>query len=53
MANMTHLHCFGVYLNSYCIVQMYYICPRPVFQCKFNCDIYLLIGLTYFGNFEN
>ena len=44
---------FWVYLNSYYIAQMYYICLGPIFQCGFNCDIYLSIGLTHFGNFEN
>ena len=50
MANMTHLHHFGFISMT---ITLYYICPGPVFQCGFNCDIYALIGLTYFGNFEN
>ena len=42
---------FWVYFNSYCIAQMYYICPGPVFQCEFNCGVCLLIKLTCFSNF--
>jgi len=28
----------------------YYICPGSIFWCEFNCDVYLVIGLTCFGN---
>ena len=29
-----------------------YICPEPDFQCEFNGDVRLVIGLTKYGNFS-
>jgi hypothetical protein len=53
MVDITHSILFWVYLNNYCTTWMCYICPGPVFQCEFNCDVNLGFGLTCFGNFEN
>ena len=41
--------------NSFTCVQyrMCYTCPGPIFQCKCNCDVNLVIRLTKFGNFGN
>ena len=38
--------------NSFTCVQyrMCYICPGPIFQCEFNCDVNLVIRLGNFGN---
>ena len=43
---------FWIYFNSYYILQMYCICPRPI-QYKFNYNVCLLIRPTCYGNFQN
>jgi hypothetical protein len=42
-------HILPAYLsNAFTCVQyrMCYICPGPIFQCEFNHDVSLVIGLT-------
>jgi hypothetical protein len=55
-----HSRHYGVYWglpaylgNAFTHIQyrMSYICPGPIFQLEFNCDVNLVIGLTKFGNF--
>ena len=53
MVDITHIYCFRYISIVIALLGMYYICPGPVFQCEFNCDVYFVIGLTCFGNFEN
>jgi hypothetical protein len=55
MADITHLKNIVLNISQWLLhyIDVYYICLGPVFQCEFNCDVYLIIGLTCFGNFEN
>ena len=52
MADITHLHNIVLSIFQWLLhyINVYYICPGPIFQCEFNC---LIFGLTCFGNFQN
>jgi hypothetical protein len=53
MADITHLHNIVLSISQWLLhyINVYYICPRPIFQCEFNCNVHLIFGLTCFGNF--
>ena len=53
MADTTCSHNIVLSINQWLLhyIDVYYICPRPIFQCEFNCDVHLIFGLTCFGNF--
>jgi hypothetical protein len=55
MVNITHAHNIVLSINQWLLhyIDVYYICPGPIFQYEFNCDVHLIFGLTCFGNFEN
>jgi hypothetical protein len=55
MVDITHSHNIVLSISQWLLhyINVYYICPGPVFQCEFNCNVHLIFGLTCFGNFEN
>ena len=53
MADITHSHCFEYISMAIACIDIYYICLGPIFWCEVNCDIYLVIEPTCFGNLED
>jgi hypothetical protein len=53
MVDITHSHNIVLSISQWLLhyINVYYICPEPVFQCEFNCNAHLIFEVTCFGNF--